>query len=525
MTSQRPSPRRGMRLAAVVAVGVLALSACSAQRDPRHSGGPGTVPVDMSEYYDQQLDWGACDDSGGLGGFFSRAEQECAELTVPVSYADADGETTTLALSRLPSEGDASEGALILNPGGPGGSGVDLIAGAEPLFSEDMRRAYDIVSFDPRGVSRSDGIQCFEDDAARDAWRSMPAFDPQEQPVDELRAQHRDLGEGCAERSGPVLEHMGTADVARDLDILREALGQERTDYLGFSYGTQIGEAYARQFPERVGRFVLDAAVDPQATTSEVSLAHAEGFEAALREFMENCTRESPDCFEDGSVDDGMAAVQRILARSAEEEITGPDGRRVTPVQVAEGIITPLYSTAGYPVLEEALQDAADGDYAALQGLSDANHGRQPDGSYHGNSTTSFIAVNCLDSTDESVTDQDMAAEQEVLTERAPTFGPYLGYGEAACQGWPYGPAPQPESVAYRGPEILVVGATEDPATPYAWSQALTQQLGRARLLTREGTGHVSYSSGNGCIVEAVDAYLLEGTMPAEGTVCEDVQI
>lgn len=522
-------PRRRMRLAAALAVCALALSACTADDSP--AGGqsaPEGAAQGMDEFYAQELDWGSCEDSGGISGFFGGDDQQCAQLTVPVDYSDPEGETTTVAMARLPSTGDAPEGALVVNPGGPGGSGVDLISQSGPLFGDDLREGYDIVSFDPRGVSRSDEIQCFDDDAALDAWRSQPSLMGQDITAEDLREEYRELGEGCAEHSGPVLEHMDTASVAKDLDVMRAALGQDRTDYLGFSYGTRIGAEYARQFPARVGRFVLDGAVDPQASNSEVAMGQAVGFESALRDFMEDCTQNSADCFTDGSADDGMEEVQQILARSADEEITGPDGRRVTPVQVAEGIITPLYSTATYPRLNQALRDASDGDYDALQELSDLNHGRQEDGTYHGNSTVAFSAVNCLDSTDDSVTDQDMAAQQQELTERAPTFGPYLGYAEAACQGWPYGPVEEDpdEPAEYSGDsEILVVGGTEDPATPYAWSEALTEQLGRATLLTREGMGHVSYSSGNGCIVEAVDAYLLEGILPEEGTVCRDAGI
>lgn len=518
-------PRR-LRLAAAAAVCALALSACGAEDSPsvNRSAPQGAAPG-MDDFYGQELDWGSCEGSGGIAGFFGGDDQQCAELTVPVDYSDPEGETTTVSMARLPSTGEASQGGLIVNPGGPGGSGVDLIAQSGPLFGDDLREGYDIVSFDPRGVSRSDEIRCFDDDAGIDAWRSQASLVGEDITAEELRQEYRELGRGCAEHSGPVLEHMDTASVAQDMDVMRAALGQERTDYLGFSYGTRIGAEYARQFPDRVGRFVLDAAVDPQASQSEVAMGQAVGFESALRDFMEDCTQNSADCFTDGSVDDGMAEVQRILARSADEEITGPDGRRVTPVQVAEGLITPLYSTATYPRLNQALKDAADGDYDALQELSDLNHGRQEDGTYRGNSTVAFSAVTCLDSADETVTDQDMAAQQEQLEQRAPTFGPYLGYSQAACQGWPYGPVEedQDEPAAYSGDaEILVVGGTEDPATPYAWSQAMTEQLGRATLLTREGKGHVSYSSGNGCIVEAVDAYLLEGQLPEEGTVCKD---
>lgn len=522
----RPAERRARRplaLAAMTTAGALVLTACGAGPSTDSGQAPEGADPALVAFYEQELDWSACE-GGGLGGLLGGGELECAQLDVPVDYADPGGETTEVAMSRLASGGDASEGALLVNPGGPGASGVDLMGSAEQIFAEPVREGYDIVSFDPRGVSRSDGIQCL-DDTELDAWRSQPAFDPQGQPADELRQEYRALGESCAEGSGPVLEHMDTESVARDLDVMRAALGQERTDYLGFSYGTHIGTEYAGLFPDRVGRFVLDAGVDPTLGAHEIALGQARGFEESMRRFLEDCVTSQDQCFTDGSVEEGLSEVQEILARTEQEELTGDDGRRVSAVQAAEGMIAPLYTTATYSILNEALRDAGDGDYTALQELSDTNHGRQSDGTYRGNSTEAFTAVNCLDGTDRTATDEDLRRDQQELTEQAPTFGPYLGYTEAACQDWPYEPA-EDATAAYTGEaQILVVGATQDPATPYAWSRALTEQLGAARLLTRDGLGHVSYTSGNGCIVEAVDEYLLEGALPEEGTVCPDASL
>lgn len=515
--------RRPLALAAMTTAGALVLTACGAGPSTDSGQAPEGAEPALVAFYEQELDWSACE-GGGLGGLLGGGDLECAQLSVPVDYADPGGESTEVAMSRLASGGDAAEGALLVNPGGPGASGVDLMGAAEQIFAEPVREAYDIVSFDPRGVSRSDGIQCL-DDTEMDAWRSQPAFDPQEQPADELRQEYREFGESCAEASGPVLEHMDTQSVARDLDVMRAALGQEHTDYLGFSYGTHIGAEYAGLFPDRVGRFVLDAGVDPTLGTHEIALGQARGFEESMRRFLEDCVTSQDQCFTEGSVEEGLSEVQEILARTEQEELTGDDGRRVSAVQAAEGMIAPLYTTATYSILNEALRDAGDGDYTALQELSDTNHGRQSDGTYRGNSTEAFTAVNCLDATERTATDEDLRRDQRELTEQAPTFGPYLGYSEAACQGWPY-ESVDDATAAYTGEaQILVVGATQDPATPYAWSRALTEQLGAARLLTRDGLGHVSYTSGNGCIVEATDAYLLEGTLPEEGTVCPDVSL
>lgn len=467
----------------------------------------------LSEFYHQELRWGDCEDvSNG-------SDLECADLSVPVDYADPEGATTTVVMARATGGADASRGSLIMNPGGPGGSGVDLMQYASTFFSQDVLETYQVVSFDPRGVFRSDGIECLSD-SELDQWRETSSFDPETDSLDVIREEYRSVGEACQENSGPVLEHMDTQSVARDMDVMRAVLGDAQTNYLGFSYGTQLGSTYAELFPERVGRFVLDGAVDPSLTSSQITLGQAQSFDESLREFVRDCTENNNMCFTDGSVEDGLAQIQDILDRTQDETVTA-DGRTVSTVTAAEGVLVPLYSPASYGTLNMALRDAQDGNYSALQRLSDSNHGRTSNGSYRGNSTFAFSAVNCLDYNTRDVTDQQMNADQEQLQEAAPVFGQYLGYTDAACQEWPVAPVDSAEPVTYDGDsQILVVGTEHDPATPYAWAEALTEQLGNARLLTYEGWGHGAYTSGDSCVVEAVNTYLVDGDLPDEGEVC-----
>lgn len=516
-----PLPRRAL---ALLAAALLCLSACSSGggQDPRGSADPdvtaGTDPA-LQRFYTQTPQWGECGSTSG--GQPLPKGLECAELTVPVDYAHPSDGDTTVALARQPASGGDARGALFLNPGGPGGSGVDMMASTDYFSSAKIRRDYDLVGFDPRGVDRSDGIRCLSD-RELDEWRAQPAFDPSKQSLDDVRKSSQRIGRACHEHSSAVVSHMDTQSVAKDLDVLRAVLRQPVTHYLGFSYGTEIGATYAHLFPRRTGRMVLDGAVDPALDERSSSLAQAEGFEDNLRHFVADCQEHTRGCAVGGEdVDAGVRRIQDMLHSVAQGRTRTSDGRTVTPTNALEGILVPLYSTSGYDQLNSALHEAFDGSFDALMASSDANHGRDPSGKYTSNVSMAFLAVSCLDATDSGVTDAQMTRAAQQMTERAPTFGPYLGYGAAACQGWPDKPVtPLPELRADVETPAVVIGTTHDPATPYPWAQSLASQLGRARLLTHEGYGHTAYTSGSGCITRAVDDYLLDGTLPDEGTVC-----
>lgn len=522
-----PGRRASLPASAALTAAGLVLSACSpagpgAAGQPPAGGASGTVvegaPEDLQRYYTQDLVWSGCEFEVETNG--ADEDLQCADVEVPLDYDDPAGGTTTVVMSRLPATGDAL-GNLLLNPGGPGASGVDAMLVAEYTVSPDVREAYDLVGFDPRGVGRSEGIECL-DDAELDALRAEPMFDPRSQPAEEIRDQYGQIGAECVQNSGALVAEMDTESVARDMDVLRAVLGEDELAYLGFSYGTRLGAVYADLFPERAGRLVLDGGVDPTLSARAATADQAEGFEENLRHWVRSCQDEIRGCVLGGmSEDEAMERIQELIASVDEGAVTSPDGRTITATNVVEGILSPLYSPASYPVLDEALGQAFDGDLSMLLALSDATHGRDAEGRYANNTTMAFTAVHCLDRTGERVTDAEMAQDQEELERIAPTFGPYLGYGDAVCQGWPVGPGAEPEPLDAEGAgPILVVGTTEDPATPYHWSEALVEQLGNARLLTYESYGHTAYASGDECVREAVDGYLLEGRLPEEGATC-----
>lgn len=520
--------RTARSVAASVAIAVLTLTACSPQTgqdseptatseaDPNVTAG--TDPA-LADYYTQDLSWGECE--------YPAEDQDaaenldCAQVKVPVDYANPGAGDTFVEVSRLSSSEDDPQGTLFLNPGGPGGSGVDMMLSAGFFASASVRDNYDIVGFDPRGVDRSDGIECLTDQEM-DEWRAEPAFDPQSETVEDMRATYAEIGSKCKAKSSPVVSHMDTQSVAKDLDVMRAVFDQPATHYLGFSYGTEIGAMYASLFPQRTGRFVLDGGVDPTMDERAVTLDQAKGFEENLRHWVEDCQETNNRCVvgNDG-VDAGMQKIQDLLTKVADDEITVSDGRRITPVNAVEGILVPLYSTASYPQLNSALEKALDGNFDELMGYSDSNHGRTSSGEYTSNVSEAFTAVNCLDTVSRNVSEQDMAQAADTMEQEAPTFGPYLSYGDAACQGWPDAPVEPLDSYAADTDQpLLVVGTTHDPATPYAWSEALVDKLGNARLLTNDGWGHTAYVSGDSCIKDAVDTYLVSGAVPDEGATC-----
>lgn len=522
---RRAAPRRRASgsVVAVLTVTGLVLAGCAG---PEASGGASSggasgavvegTPEELERYYTQTVAWEPCEFEIATHG--ADKDLRCADVAVPLDYDDPSGESTTVVMSRLDAGGQA-RGSLLLNPGGPGVSGVDAMLSAEHMVTDDVRDAYDLVGFDPRGVGRSDGIECLDDEEL-DAWRAEPPAGAE--PADEVREQYERVGSECVRRSGELVAEMGTESAARDMDVLRAVLGDERAAYLGFSYGSHLGAMYAELFPERVGRFVLDGGVDPTLSPREATADQAAGFEENLRHWVRHCQEEIRGCTVGGSsVDEAVARIQELIASVEDGTVTAADGRRVSVTNVVEGVLAPLYSPSTYPVLDDALAEAFEGDYSTLLALSDSTHGRDAEGRYTTNTTMAFTAVSCLDRPVDAVTDEEMARHQEELEELAPTFGPYLGYGDAACQGWPADPEGEPRAVDAAGAHpVLVVGTTHDPATPYAWSRALVEQLDDARLLTHDSYGHTAYTSGNRCVQAAVDRYLLDGELPPEGTTC-----
>lgn len=466
----------------------------------------GGAPEGFDRYYEQDLEWSDCGQ-----GF------QCATAQAPLSWDDPESDPIELALKRKPAEGDKI-GSLLVNPGGPGGSGVDFVEGAVDMFGEPLRKAFDIVGFDPRGVKASTPVTCF-DDARKDEALSKD-FPPGEEGFDARADEVRAMGEACAENTGELLGHVDTQSAARDMDMLRAALGDTKLNYLGYSYGTQLGAVYAGLFPERAGRLVLDGGIDTTLTADETSAGQAVGFENALRAYVTDCLA-GDSCPLNGSVEDGMRQVRGVLDAAYERPFPTSSDREVTQTLAFYGVAVTLYDEQSWPVLTQALDEVINqGTGDVLLYLADFYNDRNNDGSFNTNSTEAFRAVNCLDARGSEDVDT-MLAEADEIEEAAPTMGEFFAYGGLSCVDWPYPVAEQEYDLSAAGaPPILVVGTTNDPATPYVWSEGLAETLESGVLLTYEGEGHTAYGRSNKCIANAVESYLIDGKVPEEGKTC-----
>ncbi|TDB86989.1 alpha/beta hydrolase [Actinomadura sp. KC216] len=445
----------------------------------------------------------------------------CATLQVPLDHARPSGEKIGIALIKVPATGGGRRiGSLVFNFGGPGGEGVGALAQAADRYSE-LGARYDLVGFDPRGVGRSTPVTCagprqMDEIAARDDTPDTPA---EEKAYIGGRAAYV---KQCQARSGRLLPHVGTPNAARDLDLIRAALGDQKLHYFGISYGTWLGGAYAHRFPGRVGRAVLDAAVDTGLATKDLSLQQAAGFQRALGAFGAACVRLGRKACPLGK--DGPSVVKstaRILAGLDRRPLRTSGGRELTQSLGTTGVAAALYSRDVWPYLAQGLVDAVKRrDGSLLLALADALNGRKKDGTYS-NLTAANTAITCADGTDR-YTPADVRRLLPAFRKASPIFGTSMAWGLLQCTGWPVkGDAAARTVSAPSAAPILVVGNTGDPATPYAWAPALTRALGgRAALLTFEGEGHGAYDTGDLCVRTRVNAYLLTGAVPPTGTTC-----
>lgn len=472
---------------------------------------PASDPA-YASYYEQDIEWGPCED---VEQFDSSVEMQCAAVTVPLVWDDPAAGDIDLAVAQQPARGEAT-GSLLLNPGGPGGSGVDFAGSASYVFSQQVQQSYNLVGFDPRGVGRSAGIECLSDEET-DEYRSVTV----EPGTTEASDWMDRIAGACDANSGEMLPYMDTYSVARDLDVLRAAVDSEQLDYFGFSYGTYLGATYADLYPERVGRFVLDAALDPTVTADELSAGQAEGFEQATESFLADCLERGEQCPFKGEVADAKQQLHAFFdSVDAEPLDTGDPQRPLTGALARSAVLMLLYDDAYWQMGRSALTDAMQGDGAQMLQFSDLSAGRNPDGTYSDNSQYAITAVNCLDHPG-VVDEQWQQQEAERLAEEFPTFGPSMGHSGSSCAQWPTPPVREPAPISAEGAgPIVVIGTTRDPATPYEWSQNMAEQLDDAVLLTFEGDGHTAYGRSGGCIEEQVDAYLLEGTVPEDGLTC-----
>lgn len=507
--------RRGLAALALGTAVTLLLTGCLAWFLPPSTGATSTptdeeVAAELRPFYRQVLVWSSC----GNG-------MQCATARAPMDWSDPSGAEIEIALVRQRATGDRL-GSLLVNPGGPGGSGFDFVLeSVDFAVSERLQRRFDIVGFDPRGVGRSSAVSCYDDPAVLDEYNYgiVPGEVGSEEWIAALAASNAAWGQSCLQHTGPLLEFVDTVSAARDLDLLRAVLGDEKLNYLGYSYGTFLGATYADLYPERTGRLVLDGALDPATTDFDVTATQAQGFESAFRAYLSDCLGRS-DCPFRGSVDDALERTRQIFDQLEASPIPAPDGRLLGASTMFIAIILPLYNPDNWLYLDQLFAEVEDGGTATAFFLADAYNERNPDGTYANNGTEAFVAINCLDYvSDDSI--EVMRSEAAELERLAPTFGPRMSYGGTGCAEWPFPSTRVREPITAAGSaDILVLGTTNDPATPYVWAQSLAAQLENGHLVTYVGEGHTAFNKSNACIDDAVDSYFIEGVVPETDPMC-----
>ncbi|MGW0822297.1 alpha/beta hydrolase [Streptomyces sp. NPDC002845] len=446
---------------------------------------------------------------------------QCATMKVPLDWDEPDGDTIGIALIRAEAGGDKSEriGSLVFNFGGPGGSGVATL----PAFGEGyarLRTRYDLVSFDPRGVGRSAGIEC-EDDEDLDEYFQQDATPDDAAERQQLLDNTKAFNSACEKNSGTTLPHVRTTNAARDMDLMRQVLGDDKLHYFGISYGTELGGVYAHLFPEKVGRAVFDAVVDPTQTPEQGSLGQAKGFQLALDNYARDCVSQEDPCPVGDTAQDVKGRIARLLKDLDSKPIPGIFPRELTQTAATNGIAQALYSQDFWEYLTAGLEEAYDGDGRMLMVLSDAMNGRNEDGEYS-NIAAANVSINCADDKPR-YTAEDVEDRLPEFRAASPLFGDYLAWGMLSCTDWPVpGAAAHPDVSAPGAAPILVIGNTGDPATPYEGARRMVEALGEGVgvELTYKGQGHGAYDSGNECVQGAVNGYLLAGKVPQSGTVC-----
>ncbi|HET8930666.1 MAG TPA: alpha/beta hydrolase [Acidimicrobiales bacterium] len=447
------------------------------------------------------IEWHDCDNAS--------APFECATVPVPVDHDDPDGATLDLAVVKLPAtDPESSIGPLLVNPGGPGGSGIDFVEGN--FWPRALTDNFDLIGFDPRGVGASSPVDCDFD------IEKLYAPDPAPQTpaaVDELESVSKSYVQACAEANAELLPHMSTRDVAADVDDLRLALGVMKINYLGYSYGTSIGQVYADTYPSHIRAMVLDGVVRLGQPGIEAARDQGLAFDEVFGEFVAECPSLA------GCPDDPAAAFAQIRTQLRKAPIPTDDpARDLTSGAFQLGVGQALYVTSFWPTLAKGLQDAARGDGTTMQSLADQYLGREPDGSY-GNQTDAYFAVSCLDWDWPSKPQEFIQAGRDVAM-----TSPYLAEGIITdyirCAYWPTPPRPLTQPEAKGSPLIVVVSTTGDPATPYANGVDLAKELPKGALITKVGEEHTAYGRGDACVDDAVSAYLISLRPPKENLRC-----
>ncbi len=471
----------------------------------------------LAAYENQKLDWSTCYENF-----------DCTDLLVPVDYADLTVGTFKISVLRYKAQDQKNRiGSLIVNPGGPGGSGVDYAYNAEFVFDPDVLDRYDIVGFDPRGVDRSAPIKCLTDKET-DANYASDVKPDTEAELEQAMVDSKDFIDKC-QSANEFLNHYSTAESARDMDILRAALGDKKINYFSKSYGTYLGTLYAQFFPDKVGRMVLDGALNPNISILEQNISQAKGFDEALTAFLSDCVKQD-DCPFPKNKKKATAKIITLFQTAATSPLprktkVDNDDRLATESLIVLGTASALYDDVdGWPKLRTAFMEGLQGHGDTFLDLADQYTGRSSDGTYMSNELDSGAIIDCLDWPDTRSIEKTKTDAQR-FTEAAPIFGPYLAYTNIACK---YLTQPTKDKLtrttnkitSIETAPIIVIGTTRDPATPYEWAVGLNKIFTSSTLISLDADGHTGQGRGSACVDNAVDKYLLMGKSPKENLKC-----
>jgi pimeloyl-ACP methyl ester carboxylesterase len=500
---------------AVLVVATLGLAGCFSS--PSHPGPPATGAGGASAASGAtSVKWQPCPEVArqALGRTPANVTYDCGKVGVPEDWGNrGDKKQFGIALMRARATKQTNRiGSLLVDPGGPGGSGVDLAAYLSVGLPAEITQRFDLVGFDPRGVGRSEQVKCFTDKQLDTSFGADP--DPVSQAdFDKAVALARTMTQSCGQKYGDNLRLFSTEQAARDMDAIRAALGEQKLTYLGYSYGTLLGAVYAQLFPTHIRALVLDGAVDPTLDSVTASETQAKGFEHAFDNFAAWCKANATKC---PIAPDARAAVMSAINSARTKPVPGPDGRSATAGWVYTAVIASLYSEQEWSQLATAISNLGKGNATGVLQLADSYAERDAQGQYS-NLFDANAVVNCTDDKN-TPTVERMRALQSDWRQKYPLFGASSALN-LMCAQWPGKRDPYPAGAAKGAPPIVVVGTTGDPATPYEQTPKLANMLGAGVVLTWQGEGHTAYPQTR-CITNAVNSYLVNLTVPAQGTTC-----
>ncbi|MFE3195785.1 alpha/beta hydrolase [Nocardia sp. NPDC059240] len=503
------------RVVLLVTTLAMTAAACTSVVDGKPTS---STPVGMDTFYNQQLTWGSCTDYGQSDDDVPKGT-ECARVTVPVDYANPNGATAKIAISRVKASGKKI-GSLLLNPGGPGVTGLNMVTVGD---NTKLAEQFDRIGFDPRGVGASQpSIQCMTA-AEDDAQRAEPNKDNSPAGIAANEAEAKDFANKCVTRTGKdFLAHVGTREVVQDMDVIRGVLGDAKLTYLGYSYGTRLGYSYAEKFPDHVRALVLDGALKPDQDPLKESLGQAEAFQKTFEDYAANCAQtEKTNCPLGDDPKQATDKFRALINPLWDKPVPTQDPRGLPYGDAITGVQQALYSQRLWKALTKGLREVQQGSGDTLLALADMYNGRHDDGSYD-NSSDAFNAIRCVD--DPAITDRAVTAKQDADFRRVAPFRDD-GHGSNAaplelCAFWPVPNTSTPHVLSIQGlPATVVISTTDDPATPYQSGVDLAKQLG-ADLITFKGSQHTVSLQGNKCVDDPVVSYLIDLKEPAKGLTC-----